>query len=175
MGYSLGDIRVLVAEDNAFYAELIRLMLRAWGVRNQTAAADGISAFQHFKNDKYDIVIADFAMEPLSGVELLKLIRTSPESRDRFVPVIVISGYTERERIELARDAGATEIMAKPLTPKDLAGRLESIIERPRPFIETDDFFGPDRRRHDDDRYAGPDRRVNPPELIDLSKGGRPS
>lgn len=171
MGYSFDDIRVLVAEDNAFYAELLRLMLRAWGVRNLTVTDDGIGAFQKYKNGDFDIVLTDYAMEPISGIELLKLIRTSPESPDRAIPVIVVSGYTERERIEVARDAGATEIMAKPITPKDLAGRLESIIDRPRPFIETVDFFGPDRRRHVDINFSAAERRIVEPELIDLSNG----
>ncbi len=179
MGYSLDDIRVLVAEDNEFYAKLLRLILRAWGVRNLTVVADGIAAFQHVKNQPCDIIITDFAMTPITGVELLELIRTSPESPDRYVPVIVLSGYTDRERIEIARDAGATEIMAKPITPKDLACRLEAIVERPRPFIDSADFFGPDRRRHDDVRYTGPQRRVASPahvdlDPVDLTRGAAP-
>lgn len=160
VGYALENLRVLVAEDNPHFAELLRLVLRSLGVRHQWAVDDGIAAFQHFKQTPVDLIVTDFAMEPIGGIELLKLIRHSPESRDRFIPVIVMTGYTELEHIEAARDAGATEILAKPFTPKHLAVRLESIIERPRPFYETADFFGPNRRRHVDPAYKGPERRV---------------
>lgn len=159
MGYALENLRVLVAEDNPHFAELLRLVLRSLGVRHHLAAEDGVAAFQHFKQDPCDLIITDYAMEPIGGIELLKLVRHSPESRDHFCPLIVMTGYTEQEHIEASRDAGATEILAKPFTPKHLAIRLESIIERPRPFFETADFFGPDRRRRVDPNYKGAERR----------------
>lgn len=161
MAYALENLRVLVAEDNPHFVELLRLVLRSLGVRQQWAFENGITAFQHFKHDPVDLIITDYSMEPIGGIEFLQLVRHSPESRDRFCPVIVMTGYTERGHVEAARDAGATEILAKPFTPKHLAVRLESIIERPRPFYETAAFFGPDRRRHVDPGYRGPERRVN--------------
>ena len=62
--------------------------------------------------------------------------------------------------IEEARDAGVTEFLVKPFTANDIARRITHVINRPRDFIETQDFFGPDRRRRrDDTTYKGPLRR----------------
>ena len=74
----------------------------------------------------------------------------------------MLSGYSERENIILARDHGANEFLAKPISIKRILERLLSVVERPRPFVHTAGYFGPDRRRsnipfdHDDRRIAKP-------------------
>jgi DNA-binding response OmpR family regulator len=88
------------------------------------------------------------------------------------VPIIVISGYTERERVLAARAAGANEVMTKPITAKALYSRLVEVIEHPRPFVRAPDYFGPDRRRAQDSNYDGPERRVAAPGT-GMIKGGR--
>jgi two-component system chemotaxis response regulator CheY len=76
------------------------------------------------------------------------------------VPIIMISGYTEKHRVEAARDAGVTEFLAKPITAQSLYSRIAEIMERPRAFIRCDTYFGPDRRRKAiDNNYTGPWRR----------------
>jgi hypothetical protein len=59
-----------------------------------------------------------------------------------------------------ARDAGVTEFVAKPVTAKAVLERIHAVIYRPRPFVRTKDYFGPDRRRKDDPGYEGPWRRA---------------
>jgi two-component system chemotaxis response regulator CheY len=63
------------------------------------------------------------------------------------VPVLMITGYAEKHVVEAARDAGATEFLAKPVTVDGLGARLMSVIENPRQFISSGTFVGPDRRR----------------------------
>ncbi len=58
-----------------------------------------------------------------------------------------------------ARDAGVTEFLTKPISPKALYQRIVSVVTNPRPFIKTKTYFGPDRRRHASLNYAGPERR----------------
>ena len=72
----------------------------------------------------------------------------------------VITGHSERWRVMEARDAGVTEFIAKPLTAKAVIDRVNAVIFRPRPFIRTPTFFGPDRRRRADPTYQGPWRRA---------------
>ena len=60
----------------------------------------------------------------------------------------MVTGHTERARVEAARDAGVTEFIAKPITTQALLLALVEIVERPRPFIRCENYFGPDRRRH---------------------------
>ena len=73
--------------------------------------------------------------------------------------LIMITGHTERRRIEAARDTGVTEILLKPLTMGGLIHRIEQIILRPRPFVRCDSYFGPSRRRRKDPNFMGPWRR----------------
>ena len=67
----------------------------------------------------------------------------------------MVTGHTERARVEAARDAGVTEFLAKPITTQNLLTRLIEVVERPRPFIRCEGYFGPDRRRHKTEDYAG--------------------
>ena len=75
---------------------------------------------------------------------------------------VMITGHTERYRVEAARDAGVTEILAKPITAHNLFARITEILERPRAFVRCDGYFGPDRRRRQEaDMYGGPWRRAD--------------
>ena len=75
------------------------------------------------------------------------------------IPVIMITGHSTMRRVAEARDAGVNELLAKPLTARGVLERLNRIVEHPRPFIRTADYFGPDRRRRADPKFAGPWRR----------------
>ena len=70
-----------------------------------------------------------------------------------------MTGFSSRLRVEKARDAGITEFLVKPFTSEDLYKRVHQIIEKPRQFVESDGFFGPDRRRRVDDNFKGPAKR----------------
>jgi DNA-binding response OmpR family regulator len=71
----------------------------------------------------------------------------------------MVTGHTERQRVEAARDAGVTEFLAKPITSQNILLRIAEIVDRPRPFVRCDGYFGPDRRRRRDDSHTGPWRR----------------
>jgi two-component system chemotaxis response regulator CheY len=86
-------------------------------------------------------------MEPVTGIDLTELIRTSSKSPSPYIPVIMISAYSDEARVEMARDHGVTEFLAKPFTVERLMERLETVIENPRPFVRTDSYFGPERRK----------------------------
>jgi len=153
-----GKLTILVAEDSKPMRGLVREILDALGVGTILEAADGEAALKHLGTHAVDIVILDWNMEPMDGMELTRQIRTSPESADQFVPIIMLSGHTERARVLQARDAGVTEFMAKPVSVKALCARINAIIDFPRPFIRTSGYFGPDRRRRVLP-FNGPDRR----------------
>lgn len=100
-------------------------------------------------------------MQPYDGIELIRRIRRDPRSPNKFVPIIMMTGYSHRARVEQARDMGVTEFLVKPFTAKDLYTRIEQLIERPRQFVDAGEgtYFGPDRRRRRKEEYAGPRRR----------------
>ena len=100
-------------------------------------------------------------MEPVNGCEFTKLLRTARDSPNHFVPIIMLTAYAERSKVEAARDAGVTEFCAKPVTATELYRKVCAVINTPRSFVRTSVYFGPDRRRRKDDGYKGKERREN--------------
>jgi CheY-like chemotaxis protein len=159
MGYRLDRLTVLIIDDNKHMRGLVRTILEALGVIHIVEARDGEHGLEKLSEKAADLVILDWNMEPMDGLALTKHLRTSPDSPDPFIPIIMLSGHTERARVMEARDAGVTEFMAKPVSARSLYARIVSIIENPRPFVRTKDYFGPDRRRQLIP-FDGPERRA---------------
>ncbi len=158
MDYRLDRLTVLVVDDNQHMRSLVRTILESLGVSQILEARDGAHALEKMGQTQIDLLIVDWNMEPMDGLALTRHLRTSSESPDQFVPVIMLSGHTEKARVMQARDAGVTEFMAKPVSARSLYARIVSIIENPRPFVRTNEYFGPDRRRQMLP-FDGPDRR----------------
>ena len=169
MAYRLENLRILIVDDNAHIRQLLRTILNAVGIRNIDIAEDGVQGFESFCRLDYDIVFTDYQMDPISGIDLTDLIRTSKKSPNPYIPVIMISAYADETRVQTARDHGVTEFLAKPFTVERLMERLEKVIEEPRPFVRTETYFGPDRRRKQDPGYTGPERRKTDLEEVDVS------
>ena len=147
MAYNFSDLSVLVVEDSKPMLELTVSILETFGIGNIVTAENGKDGFQRFCTYNPDLVIADWMMEPVNGIELARHIRTHSRSPNKYVPFILMTGFSEKHRVIKARDIGITEFLVKPFTVRDLYKRLELIIERPRQFVRSGDFFGPDRRR----------------------------
>ena len=106
-----------------------------------------------------DVAMVDFRMEPVNGVEFTKLVRTAKDSANIYLPIIMLTGYADRARVLEARDSGVTELIVKPVTAQAVIARLNAVIFHPRPFVRTDAYFGPCRRRKSNAAYTGPERR----------------
>ena len=87
------------------------------------------------------------------------MVRTSSDSPNPFMPIVMITGHSERSRVNAARDAGVNEFLVKPVTAKSLMDRINTVVNHPRSFVKGGTYFGPDRRRRKDMNYAGPWRR----------------
>lgn len=160
MAYQFNRISVMVVEDNLPMMEITKALLLAFGVGNVISASNGDIGFRRFCQYNPDIVIADWMMKPMDGITLTQRIRNAPDSPNPYVPVILMTGFSEKRRVLEARDAGVTEFLVKPFNARDLYKRIAQVIERPRQFVRSDDFFGPDRRRNKKtEEYAGPQRR----------------
>lgn len=158
-GYDLSHLRVLVVEDHKYMRHLIKEILVAFDIRDARECEDGTQGIRELNVFPADIAIVDLAMEPLNGLDFTRIIRNAAESFNPFLPIIMLTGYAEAHLVAEARDAGANEFLAKPVSARSLYQRIVSVIQSPRPFVRTDSYFGPDRRRRDDPSYAGLDRR----------------
>jgi two-component system, chemotaxis family, chemotaxis protein CheY len=151
-------LRLLVIDDNPHMRRIIRTLLHGFGARDVFEAEDGATGLDAFTHNIPDIVLIDWAMPVFDGLELTKMIRQADSNANPFVPIIMITGHTEKNRVTAARDSGITEFLAKPISAKALYQRIVNVIAHPRPFIKTKTYFGPDRRRNTNPNYAGPER-----------------
>ena len=160
MVYQLKKASVLVVDDMQPMLALVTSLLKLFGFTDIHPAHDAEEGFNLFCAHNPDIVLTDWLMEPYDGIEMVRRIRYDARSPNRFVPVIMMTGYSHRIRVEAARDVGVTEFLVKPFRAKDLYARIEQLIEKPRRFVDTGDFFGPDRRRKKrTGDFQGPFRR----------------
>ncbi len=143
----LTDISFLIVEDNAFMRQIVKRILAALGAKKIKEAEDGADALKSLRTFSPDIIITDWVMDPIDGIEMTRMIRTANDSKNPFVPIIMLTAHSELARIIEARDAGINEIVVKPVSVKALFGRIQMVIERPRPYVRVGDYFGPDRRR----------------------------
>src|SRR5206468_10733474 len=151
--------RVLVAAGNLHMRRILRPLLHGFGDRDVTEAEDGASAFEAFTEGNPDIMFIDWAMPIFDGLELIQMIRQPGANANPFVPIIMLTGHTERTRVTAARDAGITEFLAKPISAQRLYQRIVNVVANPRPFIKTKTYFGPARSRNPAANYVGPERR----------------
>ena len=171
---SLSKVSVLIIDDNAHMIQIVRSMLLGFGISRTYESRDAAEAFDITRNDPVDLIIVDYQMPLLDGLEFTKMVRTGADSRNPYTPIILLTAHTERSRVLAARDAGVTEICAKPINATELWNKIAACVNRPRSFIRSKDFFGPDRRRRDAD-FQGEDRRSDPVEKPDEGEDQRAS
>jgi two-component system, chemotaxis family, chemotaxis protein CheY len=150
---------LLIIDDNPHMRTIVSYVARACGIAQIEEASNGAEAFERMRNRRVDCATVDLNMDPINGLEFVKMLRTSKDSPDPYVPVIVVSAYSERSKVQAARDAGADEFLTKPVTAAALLKRMEAVVYRRRPFVVTPVYTGPDRRRKPDTDYRGVRRR----------------
>ncbi len=169
-------LHVLIIDDNVHMRDVVETLLRALGVGTISLASNGQEALGLLRSEAIDIVLCDLEMEPLGGLDFIREMRANDASPNPVVPIIVVSGHSEKHQVVMARDAGATEFLAKPISAHELYERIRSVSMHPRPFVRTKTYFGPDRRRRLEDFYSGTERRaaggVQNRDLDGLDDGG---
>ncbi|MGA0531854.1 response regulator [Hansschlegelia sp. KR7-227] len=154
-------LRLLVVDDNAYMRRIVRTLLHGFGAREVYEAENGAVGLELFGAQLPDVVIVDWLMPKMDGVEMTRAIRRPESAANPYVPIIMLTGHSEKSRVLRARDAGVTEFLCKPISAKALHQRLLNCVLNPRPFIRTRDYFGPDRRRGPSSAYTGEERRIN--------------
>lgn len=160
--YNFERISLLIADPSKYMRTLFVGLARSFGFRTVYEAADGESALNIMKERHVDLVLVDGPMAPMDGYDFTRHVRTSPESPNPFLPIIMVSAHTEVGQVKRARDIGVTEFLAKPISAKTLLLRICSVIDNQRAFVRSGKFIGPDRRRHVDQAFQGQERRGVP-------------
>lgn len=156
----LAAVHILIVDDNHHMRDMATAVLKAAGIKHLHHAADGRTGLKALGSLPIDIAIVDFSMGLIDGLEFTRLVRTSPQSANPYLPIIMMTGHTALQQVHRARDAGVTEFVSKPISPKTLLGRVNAVICNPRRFIKSETFCGPDRRRSARGTFKGPERRA---------------
>jgi len=152
-------VLALVVDDNHYMRVIVSTMLRSMGIVHIREASDGAEALEIVRDWRPDVIILDLVMETIDGIEFTRLLRTGVDSPHPYVPIIMMTGHTDRSHVIAARDAGVNEFVAKPLTARALIDRMKSVIENERAWVKSAGYTGPDRRRRKVGDYKGPFRR----------------
>ena len=134
-GYDLSQLNVVVAEDSEFMRKILVAMLKAIGVPSVRLCEDGASALDQLAERPADLVIADWNMLPMPGIELVKTLRRQAVSPCPDVPIIMVTGHTELDRVMEARKAGISGYLRKPISAQMLYDRIVQLIENPTPEL----------------------------------------
>lgn len=158
----LNKISVLVVDDDRAIANLVRNVLSNLGFGKVLVVHDADEGIRAIEKNTIDLVITDWEMDPVNGIEMTERIRKM-ESIKRFTPIIMLTGHGEKHEIEKARDCGITEYLIKPFTAKTLCSRIATVVEAPRSFIVSKGYKGPSRRRRAVPAPGGVERRKRKP------------
>ena len=139
--------KVLVIDDDYYMRKVIRSLLLAVGIKDVHEAANGVDGLEVIPQITPDVVILDWEMPHLTGGEFMRIIRT-PEGFSRpDVPVIMLTGHVERERVVEAVRLGVNEFLCKPVSAKLLQQRIMAIRCNPRPMVRIGGYYGPEPRK----------------------------
>ncbi|MDD5585882.1 MAG: response regulator [Alphaproteobacteria bacterium] len=146
----LGKLQILVVDDEKTILRLICDVLIQLGFKDAVIATSGRKAIELLAKQKFDFIITDWRMNDLDGIDLVRFVRSSPESAYPTIPIIMLTGNAEAHYVMTARNAGINAYLIKPFSASQLVRRIRQIIEQPREFVLAPAFRGPDRRHRDE-------------------------
>jgi two-component system chemotaxis response regulator CheY len=117
---------VLIVDDYATMLRIVRNLLKQIGFENVDEASDGGRAFQMMKLKKYGLVISDWNMQPVTGIEFLRQVRADNELRA--TPFIMVTAESKTDNVIEAKNAGVSNYIVKPFSSEVLKGKISSVL-----------------------------------------------
>ncbi len=126
-------IRVLVVDDFPTMRRIVKNLLKQLGFENIDEAENGEDALRKLKSTEYGLVVSDWNMPVMEGIELLKNVRSDPQLKD--IAFLMVTAEAEKEKVIEAIKAGVDNYIVKPFTGEVLKEKLEKIAQK-RPAIK---------------------------------------
>jgi two-component system chemotaxis response regulator CheY len=120
------DLKVLVVDDFATMRKIIKNILTQLGFKNIYEADDGTTALEVLKKEKIDLIISDWNMPKMNGLELLKTVRSDPNLKDTLF--IMVTAEAQKDNVIEAIKHGVNQYIVKPFTPETLKEKLEKVL-----------------------------------------------
>lgn len=146
---NLQKTTVLVADADIMGQNIVVQILSGFGARNIVRCEDIEELKRQVTVANFELIIIDPSSFGAEGYEVIGWIRRTLAAPNKHAPVLVATGHTAQNRVGQLRDAGANFIVSKPMSPAILLDRILWMSREKRPYIETDNYAGPDRRWHD--------------------------
>ena len=119
-------MRILVVDDYATMRRIVRNLLTQIGYTEIDEAADGVGALQKLRENKFGLIISDWNMEPMTGLQLLKEVRA--DSKLAGIPFIMVTAESKTENVIAAKQAGVNNYIVKPFNAETLKQKIQSVI-----------------------------------------------
>jgi two-component system, chemotaxis family, chemotaxis protein CheY len=139
--------KVLVVDDELYMRKVVRTLLMSIGVRTIYEAPDGAAGLEAIRTLAPDMVILDWEMPGLDGPGFVRMLRSPETFPFPDLPIIMLTGHSERSRVIEAVKIGVNEFLLKPVSSKALQDRMTSILTNPRPVVKKGDYYGPAPRK----------------------------
>ena len=147
LGFRLSMARILIVDDDHYMRKVVRTMLTAMGVRFIHESGDGESGLKAIGEFNPDVVIVDWEMPGVDGLEFTRAVRSPGEFPKPDVPIILLTGHADRWRVIEAARIGVHEYLLKPVSTKALMDRLAAVLLKPRQMVQMDGYYGPAPRK----------------------------
>ena len=121
------SVPVLIVDDYRTMLRIIRNLLKQIGFDNVEEATDGAEALAKLRAGRFGLVISDWNMEPMTGLQLLQEVRADPKLKS--TPFIMVTAESKAENIVAAKQAGVSNYIVKPFNAETLKGRVEKVLE----------------------------------------------
>jgi two-component system chemotaxis response regulator CheY len=120
------NMQVLIVDDYKTMLRIIRNLLKQLGFNNVDEATDGSMALQKLRDKDYGMVISDWNMEPMTGIQLLREVRA--DSKLKTLPFIMITAESKTENVVAAKEAGVNNYIVKPFNAATLKTKLSTVL-----------------------------------------------
>ena len=121
------SINILVVDDFATMRRIMKNILKQIGFTNITEADDGTTALNELKKKKFDLIISDWNMPNMPGIELLKAVRSNNELKS--LPFLMVTAEAQKQNVIEAVQAGVSNYVVKPFTAEAISEKLEKILQ----------------------------------------------
>ena len=122
------QMNILIVDDYKTMLRIIRNLLKQLGFNNVDEATDGSMALQKLRDKDYGLVISDWNMEPMTGIQLLREVRA--DAKLKALPFIMITAESKTENVIAAKEAGVNNYIVKPFTPDKLQEAIQTAIAK---------------------------------------------
>lgn len=139
----LPEIKIVIVDDELYMRKVVRTMLAGIGVRDIYEASDGPEGLELIRTVAPDVVIVDWQMPGLDGSGFVRIVRSPETFPYPNVPIIMLTGHSERSRVIEAIKIGVNEFLLKPVSSKALRDRLIAVLLNPRKMVKSDNYYGP--------------------------------